>query len=132
MGVDYMQAPPDLKAWMPETDWLGQVANFGNHFTPTINQMLDTQIPERKQHAVSEHENIALDERNVDLASSPHMPYLPNVVIPDQLSSAARDRILRLVSKTAQRQITIPSFPSTECIDKLIKIGIAKKAETDA
>ncbi|OAG17197.1 C2H2 type zinc finger domain-containing protein [Alternaria alternata] len=174
MGVDYMQAPPDLTAWMPETDWLGQVDIFGNDFTPTVSQMLEAPvsqvtalpaatppantdvslekidsdsarrrhavfkqsawfwIPERNQHAFSEHENIALDERNVDLASSPHMPYASNVVIPDQLSSAARDRIFQLVSKTAQSQITIPSFPSAECVDKLIKVGIAKRTETDA
>ncbi|CAN9177469.1 unnamed protein product [Alternaria alternata] len=174
MGVDYMQAPPDLTAWMPETDWLGQVDIFGNDFTPTVSQMLEVPvsqvtalpaatppantdvslekidsdsarrrhavfkqsawfwIPERNQHAFSEHENIALDERNVDLASSPHMPYASNVVIPDQLSSAARDRIFQLVSKTAQSQITIPSFPSAECVDKLIKVGIAKRTETDA
>ncbi|KAB2101748.1 hypothetical protein AG0111_0g9579 [Alternaria gaisen] len=174
IGVDYMQAPPDLTAWMPETDWLGQVNIFGNDFTPTVSQMLEAPvsqvtalppatppantdvslekidsdsarrrhavfkqsawfwIPERNQHAFSEHENIALDERNVDLASSPHMPYASNVVIPDQLSSAARDRIFQLVSKTAQSQITIPSFPSAECVDKLIKVGIAKRTETDA
>ncbi|KAH6629612.1 C2H2 type zinc finger domain-containing protein [Boeremia exigua] len=89
-------------------------------------------IPERNQHAFSEHENITLDERNVDLASSPHMPYSSNIVIPDQLSAGARDRIFQLVSKTARSQITIPSFPSADCIDKLIKVGIAKRTETDA
>ncbi|KAJ4984578.1 C6 transcription factor [Stagonosporopsis vannaccii] len=175
MGADYMQAPPDLMAWMPEVDWLGQVDIFGNDFTPAVDQMLEVQtsqeitllsetqsagdkdfshekidsnsakrrhaafkqsawfwIPERNSHAFSEHENITLDERNVDLASSPHMPYSSNVVIPDQLSSAARDRIFQLVSKTARSQITIPSFPSADCIDKLIKVGIAKRTETDA
>lgn len=60
------------------------------------------------------------------------MPYTSNVVIPDQLSSGARDRIFQLVSKTARSQITIPSFPSADCIDKLIKVGIAKRTETDA
>ncbi|KAI4688799.1 uncharacterized protein J4E84_004729 [Alternaria hordeiaustralica] len=174
LGSDYMQPPPDLTAWMPESDWLGQVDIFGNDFTPTVSQMLEVQtsqvtalpsatpplntdvshekidsnsakrrhavfkqsawfwIPERNQHAFSEHENIALDERNVDLASSPHMPYSSNVVIPDKLSPAARDRIFQLVSKTAQSHITIPSFPSAECVDKLIKVGIAKRTETDA
>lgn len=89
-------------------------------------------MPERNQHAFSEHENITLDERNVDLALSPHMPYSSNVVIPDRLSTGARDRIFQLVSKTARSQITIPSFPSAECVDKLIKVGIAKRTETDA
>lgn len=89
-------------------------------------------IPQRNQHAFSEHENITLDERNVDLAASPHMPYSSNVVILDQLSAGARDRIFQLVSKTARSQITIPSFPSADCVDKLIKVGIAKRTETDA
>jgi hypothetical protein len=44
MGVDYMQAPPDLTAWMPETDWLGQVDIFGNDFTPTVSQMLEAPV----------------------------------------------------------------------------------------
>ena len=87
-------------------------------------------MPERNQNAFSEHENITLDERNV--ASSPHMPYSSNVVIPDRLSAGARDRIFQLVSKTARSQITIPSFPSAECVGKLIKVGIAKRTETDA
>lgn len=43
MGVDYMQPPPDLTAWMPEVDWLGQVDIFGNDFTPAIHQMLEAQ-----------------------------------------------------------------------------------------
>lgn len=60
------------------------------------------------------------------------MPYSSNVVIPDQLSAGARDRIFQLVSKTARSQITIPSFPSAESVDKLIKVGIAKRTETDA
>ncbi|KAF3039906.1 hypothetical protein E8E12_005699 [Didymella heteroderae] len=174
MGVDYLQPPPDLAAWMPEVDWLGTGDIFGNDFTPAIDQMLDAQasqhdgfpleqqppikdtshdkidsnsarrrhaafkqsawfwIPQRNQHAFSEHENIILDERNVDLAASPHMPYSSNVVIPDQLSAGARDRIFQLISKTARSQITIPSFPSADCVDKLIKVGIAKRTETDA
>lgn len=89
-------------------------------------------IPTPNQHAFSEHENITLDERNVDLAASPHQPYSSNVVIPDQLSAGARDRIFQLVSKTARSQIMIPSFPSADCVDKLIKVGIAKRTETDA
>lgn len=43
LGSDYMQPPPDLTAWMPETDWLGQIDIFGNDFTPTVSQMLEVQ-----------------------------------------------------------------------------------------
>ncbi|KAJ4376924.1 hypothetical protein N0V86_006362 [Didymella sp. IMI 355093] len=162
MGVDYLQPPPDLAAWMPEVDWLGTGDIFGNDFTPAIDQMLEVQVSQRdnirserqppakdtshekidsdsarRRHAAfkqsaCEHENIMLDESNVDLAASPHMPYSSNIVIPDQLSAAARDRIFQLVSKTARSQITIPAFPSADCVDKLIKVGIAKRTETDA
>lgn len=89
-------------------------------------------VPERNQNTFSEHETIALDEHNVDLASSPHQPFAPDVMIPDHLSLAARDRIFQLVSRVAGSQISIPSFPSPECLNKLIKVGIAKRAETDA
>lgn len=89
-------------------------------------------MPERNQHTFSEHDGINLDESNVDLASPPHQPYASNVVIPDHLSPTTRDRIFQLVSKTARSQITIPSFPSPDCIEKLIKVGIAKRTETDA
>ena len=88
--------------------------------------------PERNQNTFSEHDGITLDERNVDLASSPHQPCPSNIVIPGHLSSAARDRIFHLVSKTARNQLKISSFPSPECIEKLIKVGIAKRTETDA
>lgn len=60
------------------------------------------------------------------------MPYASNVVISDRLSSVARDRIFQLLFKTAKSQITIPSFPSAEYIDKLIKVGIVKRTESDA
>jgi hypothetical protein len=43
---DYMQPPPDLTAWMPDTDWLGQIDIFGNDFTPTVSQMLEAPAPE--------------------------------------------------------------------------------------
>ncbi|ORY01675.1 hypothetical protein BCR34DRAFT_627710 [Clohesyomyces aquaticus] len=85
-----------------------------------------------QQQSPYEHEGITLDERNVDLAASPHEPYTSNVVIPDRLSGAARDRIFQLVSKTAKSQITVYSFPSADCLDRLIKVGIAKRTETDA
>jgi hypothetical protein len=44
MGVDYLQPPPDLAAWMPEIDWLTTGDIFGNEFTPAIDQMLDEQV----------------------------------------------------------------------------------------
>lgn len=44
MGIDYLQPPPDLTAWMPEMDWLGAGDIFGNDFTPAIDQMLGAQV----------------------------------------------------------------------------------------
>jgi len=89
-------------------------------------------VPGRNQHAFSEHEGPLLDERNVDIATPPHEPCASNIAIPDVLSAQTRDRIFQLVSKTAQSQIAVPSFPSADCLDKLIKVGIAKRIETDA
>jgi hypothetical protein len=87
--------------------------------------------PEHNQRAFDEHEGITLDERQVDLSSPPHHPYSSDITIPDRLSQTSRDRIFQLVSKTARSQISIPSFPSADCLDKLIKVGIAKRTETD-
>lgn len=89
-------------------------------------------VPDRNQNAFSEHVGPLLDERNVDITTPPHEPCAANIAIPDRLSQQTRDRIFQLVSKTAQGQIAVPSFPSSECIDKLIKVGIAKRTETDA
>jgi hypothetical protein len=44
MGADYLQPPPDLMAWMPEVDWLGQVDIFGTDFTPAVDQMLESHV----------------------------------------------------------------------------------------
>ena len=50
----------------------------------------------------------------------------------DRLSPQMRDKIFQLVLKTANSHISISAFPSAECLDKLLKIGIAKRMETDA
>lgn len=44
MGIDFLQPPPDLAAWMPEVDWLSSGDIFGNDFTPAIDQMLEAQV----------------------------------------------------------------------------------------
>jgi hypothetical protein len=89
-------------------------------------------FPTQNQHAFSEHESTTIDGQNLDLAASPHQPYESDVVIPGRLSSTSRDRIFKLVTNTAQAHISIPSFPDAECLDKLIKVGIAKRIENDA
>lgn len=55
MGADYMQAPPDLMAWMPEVDWLGQMDIFGNDFTPVVDQMLEVQMPQDDTSSLERH-----------------------------------------------------------------------------
>lgn len=89
-------------------------------------------LPERNQNAFSEQEGFTLDERQVDLALSPHQPHASNVIIPGQLSQKSRDQILQLVLKTAPSHVTVSSFPSADCLDKLVKVGIAKRTEVDA
>lgn len=89
-------------------------------------------VPARNQHAFSEHDGVTIDENHIDIATSPHEPCSSNVIISDSLSQGARDRIFQLVSKTAASRVIIPSFPSADCLDKLIKVGIAKRLETDA
>jgi hypothetical protein len=40
--------------------------------------------------------------------------------------------MFRLVVTTADAKVSVPTFPSLECLDILIKVGIAKRLETDA
>ncbi|KAF2022404.1 C2H2 type zinc finger domain-containing protein [Aaosphaeria arxii CBS 175.79] len=89
-------------------------------------------VPGQNQNAFSEHDGPLLDEQTADIAASPHDPVALNIPISDQLTPRRRDQIFQLVSKTAQSQIFIPSFPSNKSLDRLIKVGIAKRAETDA
>ncbi|KAI7548014.1 hypothetical protein KC331_g4668 [Hortaea werneckii] len=89
-------------------------------------------IPERNSNAFTEHNRIQLDEGHLQSASSPHQPFAETLSIPDRLSQSSRDRILQLIVRTAKSQICITSFPSADCLDLLIKMGIAKKFETDA
>jgi hypothetical protein len=116
----------------------GTPSSSNHHGKPLLRAVLISLIilrlwvPGRNQHAFSENDGPLLDERNVDIGTPPHEPCSSNIIIPDRLSSQSRDRIFQLVSKTAQSQISIPSFPSAECLDKLIKVGIAKRIETDA
>ncbi|TKA81732.1 hypothetical protein B0A55_01117 [Friedmanniomyces simplex] len=89
-------------------------------------------FPESKQHAFSEHHDIRLDETNLHSAASPLEPYAETLSIPDKMSMQTRDRVFQLILRTAKSQISIPSFPSAECLELLMKIGIAKRLETDA
>lgn len=50
----------------------------------------------------------------------------------DHLTPNKRDNIFHLIIKTAHAHLNIPSFPSANCLDTLLKVGIVSKAERDA
>ncbi|KAK4580460.1 hypothetical protein LTR86_000663 [Recurvomyces mirabilis] len=88
--------------------------------------------PEKRQNAFSEHSSIQLDEIKLYSASSPHQPFAEASIIPDKLSMKSRDRIFELILKTAKSRVSMASFPSAELLEVLMKMGIAKRLETDA
>lgn len=83
-------------------------------------------------HAFSEHNQIQVDNEQVDMAASPHQSYATTLAIRDELQLSTRDKMFRLVVTTADAKVSVPVFPSAECLDVLIKVGIAKRLETDA
>lgn len=87
--------------------------------------------PEANSNAFSEHGTFPLDERQIDLAASPHQQSLPPLVLRRDLSARSRDRLFQLVVKTAESHISIPTFPSIECLNILLKVGLTKRMETD-
>lgn len=48
------------------------------------------------------------------------------------MTQITRDEIFRLVIKTAKSKILIKTFPSAERLNILLRVGIAKRMETDA
>ncbi|KAJ5917213.1 hypothetical protein N7466_010767 [Penicillium verhagenii] len=86
--------------------------------------------PEKNQHAFSEERRIPL--RDGDDISEKHRDRLEILRIPGGLSMQARDDIFKLVVRTAGSRVSVSTFPSAEYLDTLIKVGIAKRTETDA
>ena len=89
-------------------------------------------IPKSHETAFTEHGDIRLEDSNLHSAASPHQPIAETLAMPDKLSLQSRDRILQLVLKTAKSQVSFPSFPTAETLELLMKMGIAKRLETDA
>ncbi|CAG8172161.1 unnamed protein product [Penicillium olsonii] len=87
-------------------------------------------VPAKNQHAFSEEKRIPL--RDGDSISPTHRNRLDALKIPGKLSMQARDDIFKLVVQTAGSRLSVSSFPSSEYLDTLIKIGIGKRTETDA
>ncbi|USW52694.1 hypothetical protein Slin15195_G060130 [Septoria linicola] len=88
--------------------------------------------PEAKSHAFSEHRDLPLDESEIDLSASPHQPFLPALSMHTELSTQSRDRIFQMVLRAAKSHVSIPRFPSAKCLNLLLRVGLAKRMETDA
>lgn len=88
--------------------------------------------PNSATTAFTEHNRIQIADGDVDLSASPAQDYTATFAICDTLSSQARDRIFQLVVKTAKSQVSVPTFPSAETLELLMKVGIVKRLETDA
>ncbi|KAI9925830.1 hypothetical protein MW887_005636 [Aspergillus wentii] len=90
-------------------------------------------IPEKNQNAFSEEGRIPLRDTDMTTAiSSSHRTPLDNLKIQGKLTNRARDDMFQLVVRTAGSRLLVSAFPAAEHLDTLIKIGIAKKTETDS
>lgn len=72
MGADYLQSPPDLMAWMPEADWLGQVDIFGTDFTPAVDQMLESHVSQPFPAQSSENTDHSHEKIDINSAKRRH------------------------------------------------------------
>ncbi|GIZ45515.1 hypothetical protein CKM354_000867700 [Cercospora kikuchii] len=88
--------------------------------------------PEANSHAFSEHRSLPLDESEIDMSASPHQPFLPSLHMRSELSTHSRDKIFQMVLKAAKSHVSIPRFPSIKCLNLLLRVGLAKRMETDA
>lgn len=89
-------------------------------------------IPRSNQNAFSEHNSIQLDEHMETPTSSSLSRIASSLTLGDRMSHATRDELFRAVIRTAKSKILIKTFPSAERLDILLRIGIAKRMETDA
>ncbi|KAL4931835.1 C2H2-type zinc finger protein [Aspergillus undulatus] len=90
-------------------------------------------IPEKNQNGFSEEGQIPLQDADMTSSiSSLHRSRLESLNIRGKLTSQMRDHIFQLVLATGGSRLTVPSFPTAESLDALIKIGISKRTETDA
>ncbi|KAL3471069.1 hypothetical protein BJX99DRAFT_33097 [Aspergillus californicus] len=90
-------------------------------------------IPEKNQNGFSEEGQLPL--RDGDMTASIfslHKSRLDGLNIRGKLTPQLRDSIFQLVIATAGSQLSVPTFPTAESLDALIKIGISKRTETDA
>ncbi|KAL4968214.1 C2H2-type zinc finger protein [Aspergillus stella-maris] len=90
-------------------------------------------IPAKNQTGFSDDGRIPLEDGDMTASiSSLHKSRLESLKIRGKLSSQLRDHIFQLVLATGGSHLSVPSFPTAESLDALIKIGISKRTETDA
>ncbi|KAL5041177.1 hypothetical protein BDW71DRAFT_13821 [Aspergillus fruticulosus] len=90
-------------------------------------------VPEKNQNGFSEDGQIPLRDGDMTASiSSLHKSRLEALNIRGKLTQQMRDNIFQLVLSTGGSRLSVPSFPTAESLDALIKIGISKRTETDA
>lgn len=88
-------------------------------------------LPDKTRNGAGADAGPALADRDLDSSVlSPHTAPM-NITIHEKLSLRARDQIFRLIVKTGDNSVSMPEIPAVEYLDILIKIGLAKKLETD-
>ncbi|KAL4953770.1 hypothetical protein BDW69DRAFT_150717 [Aspergillus filifer] len=90
-------------------------------------------VPAKNQTGFSDDGQIPLQDGDMTASiSSLHRSRLESLKIRGKLSNQLRDHIFQLVLATGGSHLSVPSFPTAESLDALIKIGISKRTETDA
>ncbi|KAL3467681.1 hypothetical protein BJX64DRAFT_273736 [Aspergillus heterothallicus] len=90
-------------------------------------------VPHKNQTGFSEEAHIPLRDGDMTASiSSLHKSRLEALNIRGKLTNQLRDHIFQLILRTAGTRVSVPSFPTAESLDALIKIGISKRTETDA
>ncbi|KAL2808072.1 hypothetical protein BJX63DRAFT_424893 [Aspergillus granulosus] len=90
-------------------------------------------VPQKNQNGFSEEAHIPLHDGDMTASiSSLHKSRLEALNIRGKLTTQLRDHIFQLILRTAGTRLSVPSFPTAESLDALIKIGISKRTETDA
>ncbi|KAL2867626.1 uncharacterized protein BJX67DRAFT_80745 [Aspergillus lucknowensis] len=90
-------------------------------------------VPQKNQNGFSEEGQIPLRDGDMTASiSSLHRSRLEALDIRGKLTNQLRDHIFQLILRTAGTRLSVPSFPTAESLDTLIKIGISKRTETDA
>jgi hypothetical protein len=90
-------------------------------------------VPQKNQNGFSEEAHIPLRDGDMTATiSSLHRSRLEALNIRGKLTNQLRDHIFQLILRTAGTRLSVPSFPTAESLDALIKIGISKRTETDA